>query len=102
MAEAARSSVRFLCNSTLNDGSCIYRHINFANSRQSASLDHEERSRKKIAREAHKASKDAQTLKGHRAKLLQQRRHKEKIEMKKQIRMRMFFHLLILIPSRNT
>jgi len=49
-------------------------------------LDHEERKRKRIAREGHKASKDAQHLIGHRAKMLQQRRHKEKIQMRKQIR----------------
>ncbi|KAF1813876.1 ribosome biogenesis protein N [Eremomyces bilateralis CBS 781.70] len=50
-------------------------------------LDHEERTRKRTAREAHKASYEAQNFRGHRAKMLQQRRHKEKIEMKKKIKM---------------
>lgn len=49
-------------------------------------LDHEERTRKRSAREAHHASKDAQNLRGLRAKLHQQKRHKEKIQMKKQIK----------------
>ena len=49
-------------------------------------IDHEERTRKKAARTAHHASAQAQTLRGHRAKLYQQKRHKEKIQMKKQIR----------------
>lgn len=49
-------------------------------------LDHEERTRKRTAREGHKASKDAQELRGLRAKLHQQKRHKEKIQMKKQIK----------------
>lgn len=49
-------------------------------------LDHDERLRKKIAREGHKASKDAQNLRGLRAKLYQSARRKEKIQMKKQIR----------------
>lgn len=34
----------------------------------------------------HKASKDAQNLRGLKAKLHQQKRHKEKIQMKKQIK----------------
>lgn len=49
-------------------------------------LDHEERSRKKAAREGHKASDDAQKLTGLRAKLYQQKRRHEKIQMKKQIK----------------
>jgi ribosome biogenesis protein NSA2 len=49
-------------------------------------LDHEERSRKKAAREGHKASEDAQKLTGLRAKLMQKKRHHEKIQMKKQIK----------------
>ncbi|KAG5940169.1 Ribosome biogenesis protein [Claviceps sorghi] len=49
-------------------------------------LDHEERTRKRTAREGHKASKDAQNLRGLRAKLHQQKRHKEKIQMRKQIK----------------
>ena len=49
-------------------------------------LDHEERTRKKAAREGHKASDDAQKLTGLRAKLYQKKRHHEKIQMKKQIK----------------
>ncbi|OJJ48544.1 hypothetical protein ASPZODRAFT_130609 [Penicilliopsis zonata CBS 506.65] len=49
-------------------------------------LDHEERTRKRQARESHKQSKDAQNLRGLRAKLYQQKRHAEKIQMKKRIR----------------
>ncbi|PQE04089.1 ribosome biogenesis nsa2 protein [Rutstroemia sp. NJR-2017a BVV2] len=49
-------------------------------------LDHEERARKKAAREGHKASEDAQKLTGLRAKLYQKKRHHEKIQMKKQIK----------------
>lgn len=42
--------------------------------------------RKRQAREGHKASHDAQNLRGLRAKLYQQNRHKEKIQMKKRIK----------------
>jgi len=49
-------------------------------------LDHEERTRKKAAREGHKASEDAQKLTGLRAKLYAKKRHHEKIQMKKQIK----------------
>ncbi|MBE7179832.1 MAG: hypothetical protein INR71_01270 [Terriglobus roseus] len=49
-------------------------------------FDHEERKRKRIAREGHHASEKAQNLRGLRAKMYQQQRHKEKIQMKKQIK----------------
>lgn len=49
-------------------------------------FDHEERTRKKAAREAHHASEKSQNLRGFRAKMYQQQRHKEKIQMKKQIK----------------
>jgi ribosome biogenesis protein NSA2 len=42
--------------------------------------------RKRQAREGHKQSHDAQNLRGLRAKLYQQNRHKEKIQMKKRIK----------------
>lgn len=42
--------------------------------------------RKRQARESHKQSYDAQNLRGLRAKLYQQKRHKEKIQMKKRIK----------------
>ena len=45
-------------------------------------FDHEERTRKKAAREVHHASERSQNLRGLRAKLYQQKRHKEKIQMK--------------------
>lgn len=49
-------------------------------------LDHEERVRKRTARESHKVSKDSQNLRGLRAKLFHKKRHHEKIQMKKAIR----------------
>ncbi|KAI0136372.1 TGF beta-inducible nuclear protein-like protein 1 [Xylariales sp. AK1849] len=49
-------------------------------------LDHEERKRKKEARAGHHASEEAQNLRGLRAKLHQESRRKEKIQMKKQIK----------------
>lgn len=49
-------------------------------------LDHEERKRKRTAREVHKASSQAQTLHGHKAKLLHARRYAEKVAMKKTIK----------------
>ncbi|KAI9868949.1 MAG: Ribosome biogenesis protein [Trichoglossum hirsutum] len=50
------------------------------------SYDYEERKRKRLAREGHKQSQDAQKFTGLRAKLYQKKRHAEKIQMKKQIR----------------
>ncbi|KAI9740336.1 MAG: Ribosome biogenesis protein [Cirrosporium novae-zelandiae] len=49
-------------------------------------LDHEERTRKREARESHKQSANAQNFRGLRAKLNQQKRRKEKIEMRKRIK----------------
>ncbi|ROT35601.1 TGF-beta-inducible nuclear protein [Sodiomyces alkalinus F11] len=49
-------------------------------------LDHEEKTRKKAAREGHKQSYEAQNLRGLRAKLRAQERRKEKIQMRKQIK----------------
>ncbi|ODQ79061.1 hypothetical protein BABINDRAFT_8671 [Babjeviella inositovora NRRL Y-12698] len=49
-------------------------------------LDHEERKRKKEAREGHRISKDAQTLKGWRGKQFAKKRYAEKVAMKKKIR----------------
>lgn len=54
--------------------------------RNGRQLDYEERKRKRTAREAHKASHVAQTLHGHKAKLLHQRRYAEKVAMKKTIK----------------
>ncbi|OCK77905.1 ribosomal protein S8e [Lepidopterella palustris CBS 459.81] len=49
-------------------------------------FDHDERHRKREAREGHKQSKQAQNFRGLRAKLYQQKRHKEKIQLKKTLR----------------
>jgi ribosome biogenesis protein NSA2 len=49
-------------------------------------LDHDERKRKREAREAHKASSRAQNFRGLRAKLYAEGRRKEKIQMKKKIK----------------
>lgn len=49
-------------------------------------LDHEERTRKRTAREGHDSSEKAQNLRGLRAKMYAEKRHKEKIQMRKQIK----------------
>lgn len=49
-------------------------------------FDYDERKRKRLAREGHKESQNAQKLHGLRAKLYQKKRHAEKIQMKKQIK----------------
>ena len=74
MAEAAWEEVRIY---SLLQKICINHIIRF---------DHEERKRKRIARESHKQSDNAQKLTGLRAKLYQKKRHAEKIQMKKQIK----------------
>lgn len=50
------------------------------------SLDHHERARKRAAREGHDASEKAQNLRGLRAKMYAEKRHKEKIQLRKQIK----------------
>ncbi len=50
------------------------------------SLDADERARKKLAREGHRRSDEAQNARGFRAKMLQQERRKEKIQMRKRIK----------------
>jgi len=49
-------------------------------------FDHDERVRKREAREGHAQSQSAQNLRGLRAKLHQKKRHAEKIQMKKAIK----------------
>ncbi|KAF2869250.1 ribosome biogenesis protein NSA2 [Massariosphaeria phaeospora] len=49
-------------------------------------FDYDERKRKREAREGHNASQRAQNFRGLRAKLYAEKRRKEKIQMKKQIR----------------
>ncbi|KAK2754598.1 Ribosome biogenesis protein NSA2 [Colletotrichum kahawae] len=46
----------------------------------------EERARKRLARIGHKQSHDAQNLRGIRAKMMQEKRRVEKIQMRKQIK----------------
>ncbi|KAI1202300.1 ribosomal protein S8e/ribosomal biogenesis NSA2 [Nemania serpens] len=49
-------------------------------------LDHEERARKREARESHAISAKATNLRGFKAKMFQQERHKHKIQLRKQIK----------------
>ncbi|CAI6286193.1 unnamed protein product [Periconia digitata] len=49
-------------------------------------FDHDERARKRAAREGHAASDRAQNLRGLRAKLYAEKRRKEKIQMKQKIK----------------
>ena len=76
MAEAARTTVKHL---TLNGQRGNNEPID-------SRLDHEERKRKRLAREGHRQSQDAQKLHGLRAKLYQKKRHAQKIQMKKRIK----------------
>lgn len=61
-------------------------HIELHRKRHGYRLDYHERLRKKTARQAHKNSKKAQTLRGLKAKLYNKQRHNEKIQMKKTIK----------------
>ncbi|KAH7825451.1 putative ribosome biogenesis protein N [Monocercomonoides exilis] len=54
--------------------------------RKGLRLDHEERKRKKAAREIHKQAKFAKTVHGIRAKLYNQKRYKEKATLRKKIK----------------
>jgi len=49
-------------------------------------LDHEERTRKRAAREGHDLAEKAQNLRGIRAKRFAEKRHQQKIQMKKAIK----------------
>jgi len=62
-------------------------HIELHRKRFGYRLDHFERQRKKEARQAHKRSEYAQKVRGLRAKLYHKKRHAEKVEMKKKIKM---------------
>jgi len=62
-------------------------HIELHRKRFGYRLDHFERQRKKEARSAHKRSDYAQKVRGLRAKLYHKKRHSEKVEMKKKIKM---------------
>ena len=58
-------------------------HIELAQKRYGKRLDHAEKTRKKEAREVHTRSLIARRSHGLRAKLINEKRRKEKIEMKK-------------------
>lgn len=62
-------------------------HIELHQKRYGKRLDADERQRKRIARESHKRSKEAQHTHGIRAKLLNRKRFKEKAEMRKTLAM---------------
>jgi len=62
-------------------------HIELAQKRHGRRFDHDEKLRKKNARSSHKASMKAKKLHGLKAKLYNKKRHSEKIQMKKAIKM---------------
>lgn len=62
-------------------------YIELHRKRHGYRLDYHERKRKKEAREPHKRSKEARMTTGIRAKLMHKRRHAEKVQMKKTIKM---------------
>ncbi|XP_030832813.1 ribosome biogenesis protein NSA2 homolog [Strongylocentrotus purpuratus] len=62
-------------------------HIELHRKRYGQRLDHEERKRKKEAREPHERAHKARMLTGIKAKLYNKKRHNEKIQMKKTIKM---------------
>ncbi|XP_071479810.1 ribosome biogenesis protein NSA2 homolog [Diadema setosum] len=62
-------------------------HIELHKKRYGQRLDHEERKRKKEAREPHERAHKARMLTGLKAKLYNKKRHAEKIQMKKTIKM---------------
>eukprot|EP01027_Heterolobosea_sp_BB2_P025786 GEZU01039575.1.p1 GENE.GEZU01039575.1~~GEZU01039575.1.p1 ORF type:complete len:261 (+),score=64.97 GEZU01039575.1:127-909(+) len=62
-------------------------YIELAQKRHGKRFDHEERQRKKKAREAHERSRFAQKVTGLRAKLYNKKRYAEKAEMRKTIKM---------------
>lgn len=62
-------------------------HIELAQKRFGRRLDHEERKRKKEARNVRRISAKAQGLRGLKAKMYNKQRFQEKVQMKKTIRM---------------
>lgn len=62
-------------------------HIELHRKRHGYRLDYHERKRKKESRQAHTLAKKAKKLRGIRAKLYNKKRHSEKIQMKKTIKM---------------
>lgn len=62
-------------------------HIELHRKRHGYRLDYHERKRKKEGRKAHEDSKTAKKLRGLKAKMYNKKRHSEKIQMKKTIKM---------------
>lgn len=62
-------------------------HIELAQKRYGKRLDHDERKRKKEAREVHKRAEYARKAIGLKGKLYAKKRHAEKAQMKKTIAM---------------
>ena len=62
-------------------------HIELHRKRYGRRLDYHERKRKKEGRAAHELSKKAKKLRGIKAKLFNKKRHAEKIQMRKTIKM---------------
>ena len=62
-------------------------HIELFQKRYGKRLDHEERKRKKAAREVHTRSKYAKKTLGLKGKMFAKKRHQEKVSMKKTINM---------------
>jgi len=62
-------------------------HIELFRKRHGRRFDYEEKKRKKEARQPHEMSKTAKKLRGIKAKLHNKKRHSEKIQMKKTIKM---------------
>eukprot|EP00123_Amoebidium_parasiticum_P018327 comp24171_c2_seq1/m.44149 comp24171_c2_seq1/g.44149 ORF comp24171_c2_seq1/g.44149 comp24171_c2_seq1/m.44149 type:complete len:189 (-) comp24171_c2_seq1:763-1329(-) len=62
-------------------------YIELAQKRYGKRFDHEERKRKKEARKVHEQAEKAQKLHGLKAKIYNKKRHAEKIQMKKTIKM---------------
>ncbi|PAA67590.1 hypothetical protein BOX15_Mlig000536g3, partial [Macrostomum lignano] len=61
-------------------------HIELHRKRHGRRFDHDEKQRKKEARQGRLRSKKARTLRGLKAKLYNKERHKEKVQMKKTLR----------------
>jgi len=62
-------------------------HIELHRKRHGYRLDYHERKRKKESRQAHEMAHKAKKLRGLRAKMFNKKRHSEKIQMKKTIKM---------------
>jgi len=62
-------------------------HIELHRKRYGRRLDHEEKTRKKASRMAHEMAAKARKLRGIKAKLHNKKRHSEKVQMKKTLKM---------------